>query len=96
MSETRRLLLEFETEEVGIRASKDKRVKKALVSAFSDASDVVRERALLAAIDVGDPTIVTDIIKAMTDEEVRTMMNQFASVSPSDNLITTWADIKSR
>ncbi|MHA2005291.1 MAG: HEAT repeat domain-containing protein [Candidatus Thorarchaeota archaeon] len=69
MSETRRLLLEFETEEVGIRASKDKRVKKALVGAFSDASDVVRERALLAAIDVGDPTIVTDIIKAMTDEE---------------------------
>jgi hypothetical protein len=61
--------LEFETEEVGIRASKDKRVKKALVSAFSDASDVVRERALLAAIDVGDPTIVTDILKAMTDEE---------------------------
>ncbi|MFX0053719.1 MAG: HEAT repeat domain-containing protein [Promethearchaeota archaeon] len=69
MSETRRLLLEFETEEVGIRASKDKRVKKALVSAFSDASDVVRERALLAAIDAGDPTIVTDIIKAMTDED---------------------------
>ena len=69
MSETRRLLLEFETEEVGIRASKDKRVKKALVSAFSDASDVVRERALLAAIDVGDPTIVTDIIKAMADDE---------------------------
>ncbi len=69
MSETRRLLLEFETEEVGIRASKDKRVKKALVGAFSDASDVVRERALLAAIDVGDPTIVIDIIKAMTDEE---------------------------
>jgi hypothetical protein len=69
LSETRRLLLEFETEEVGIRASKDKRVKKALVGAFSDASDVVRERALLAAIDVGDPTIVTDIIKAMKDEE---------------------------
>ncbi|MHA2117518.1 MAG: HEAT repeat domain-containing protein [Candidatus Thorarchaeota archaeon] len=69
MSETRRLLLEFETEEVGIRASKDKRVKKALVGAFSDASDVVRERALLAAIDVGDPTIVIDIIKAMKDEE---------------------------
>jgi hypothetical protein len=69
LSDTRRLLLEFETEEVGIRASKDKRVKKALVSAFSDASDVVRERALLAAIDVGDPTIVTDIIKAMTDDE---------------------------
>ncbi|MHA2140220.1 MAG: HEAT repeat domain-containing protein [Candidatus Thorarchaeota archaeon] len=69
MSETRRLLLEFETEEVGIRASKDKRVRKALVAAFSDASDVVRERALLAAIDIGDPTIVTDLIKAMTDEE---------------------------
>jgi hypothetical protein len=29
----------------------------------------VRERALLAAIDVGDPTIVKDIIKAMNDEE---------------------------
>ncbi|MHA2068656.1 MAG: HEAT repeat domain-containing protein, partial [Candidatus Thorarchaeota archaeon] len=69
MSETRRLLLEFETEEVGIRASKDKRVRKALVAAFSDASDVVRERALLASIDIGDPTIVTDPIKAMTDEE---------------------------
>ena len=69
MSETRRLLLEFETEEVGIRAQKDKRVRKALVGAFSDASDVVRERAILASIDLGDPSIVTDLAKAMSDEE---------------------------
>ncbi len=69
MSETRRLLLEFETEEVGILASKDKRVRKALVGAFSDASDVVRERALLASIDIGDPTIVADLVKSMTDED---------------------------
>lgn len=69
MSETRRLLLEFETEEVGIRAQKDKRVRKALVSAFSDASDVVRERAILASIDLGDPSIVTDLVKSMTDDE---------------------------
>ncbi|MFW9967410.1 MAG: HEAT repeat domain-containing protein, partial [Candidatus Thorarchaeota archaeon] len=53
----------------GILASKDKRVRKALVGAFSDASDVVRERALLASIDIGDPTIVTDLVKSMTDEE---------------------------
>jgi HEAT repeat protein len=69
MSETRRLLLEFETEEVGIRAQKSKKVRKALVSAFSDASDVVRERALLASMDIGDPTIVVDLAKAMNDEE---------------------------
>ncbi|MFX0045666.1 MAG: HEAT repeat domain-containing protein [Candidatus Hermodarchaeota archaeon] len=69
MSETRRLLLEFETEEVGIRAQKSKKVRTALVSAFSDASDVVRERALLASMDIGDPTIVVDLTKAMNDEE---------------------------
>ena len=68
MSETRRLLLEFETDEVGIRAQKDKRVKKALVKAFSDTSDIVRERALVAAVDVGDPTLVTEIIKALEDD----------------------------
>lgn len=70
MSETRRLLLEFETEEVGIRAQKDKRVKKALVSAFSDSSDIVRERALMAAVDAGDPTLVSDIAKSLDDEDV--------------------------
>ncbi|MHA2378682.1 MAG: HEAT repeat domain-containing protein [Candidatus Thorarchaeota archaeon] len=69
MSETRRLLLEFETEEVGIRAQKSKTVRKALVSAFSDASDVVRERALLASMDIGDPTVVVDLVKALNDEE---------------------------
>jgi len=69
MSETRRLLLEFETEEVGIRAQKSKKVRKALVSAFSDASDVVRERAILASMDIGDPTIVVDLAKVMSDEE---------------------------
>ncbi|NHJ13912.1 MAG: HEAT repeat domain-containing protein [Candidatus Thorarchaeota archaeon] len=69
MSETRRLLLEFETEEVGIRAQKDKRVKKALVAAFSDSSDIVRERALMASIDVGDPTLVTDIVKSLDDDD---------------------------
>lgn len=69
MSETRRLLLEFETEEVGIRAQKSQKVRTALVSAFSDASDVVRERALLASMDIGDPTIVVDLAKAMNDEE---------------------------
>ncbi len=69
MSETRRLLLEFETDEVGIRAQKDKRVLKALVKAFSDTSDIVRERALMAAIDVGDPTLVIDIVKSLEDED---------------------------
>ncbi|MFX1368232.1 MAG: HEAT repeat domain-containing protein [Promethearchaeota archaeon] len=69
MSETRRLLLEFETDEVGIRAQKDKRVLKALVKAFSDTSDIVRERALMAAIDVGDPTLVNDIVKSLEDED---------------------------
>jgi len=69
MSETRRLLLEFETEEVGIRAQKSKKVRSALVSAFSDASDVVRERALLASMDIGNPTVVIDLAKAMNDEE---------------------------
>jgi hypothetical protein len=33
---------------------------------------------------------------AWTDEEVKSMMNQFAPVSPSGNLVTTWAKIKSR
>jgi putative heme iron utilization protein len=66
--ETRKLLLEFETEEVGRLARKDDKEKKALIKAFSDSSDLVRERALLAAIDVADPTLVTEIVRAMGDD----------------------------
>ncbi len=69
MSETRRLLLEFETERLSSLAKKDKRVREELIRAFSDASEVVRERALIAAVDLGDPTIVDDIAKAMSDNE---------------------------
>ena len=68
MSETRRLLLEFETEEVGALARKKVKYRKALVKAFSDTSDIVRERALIAAIDLADPTIVTNIVDSMTDD----------------------------
>ncbi|MHA1637931.1 MAG: HEAT repeat domain-containing protein [Candidatus Thorarchaeota archaeon] len=69
MAETRRLLLEYETEEVGRLARKKPKVRKALVKAFSDASDIVRQRALFAALDLGDPTIVTDVVKALSDDE---------------------------
>ncbi len=68
MPETRRLLLEFDTDEVGRLAREKPNEKKALIKAFTDSSDVVRERALIAAIDVVDPTIVTDIIKVMEDD----------------------------
>ena len=67
MSKTRRLLLEFDTDEVGRLARKNASEKKALIKAFTDSSDIVRERALIAAIDVVDPTIVEDIIKVMED-----------------------------
>ena len=67
MSKTRRLLLEFDTDEVGRLARKKPSEKKALIKAFTDSSDIVRERALIAAIDVVDPTIVEDIIKVMED-----------------------------
>ena len=69
VSETRRLLLEYETEEVAMMARKDKRVKKALVKSFSDTSEIVRERALQASIDLADPTIVPDALKLLKDEE---------------------------
>ena len=62
MSKTRKLLLEFDTDEVGRLAREKPSEKKALIKAFTDSSDVVRERALIAAIDVVDPTIVEDII----------------------------------
>ncbi len=67
MSNARRLLLEFETEEVGVRASKNKKMRTALVRAFSDPSEIVRERALIAAIDLGDPTVVKDIRTTLDD-----------------------------
>jgi hypothetical protein len=69
LSQTRRLLLEYETEEVGKLAAKDARNRKALIKAFGDTSDVVRERALLAAIELADPTIVNDVLPAMDDDD---------------------------
>ena len=63
----RSLLLEFETDEVGKLARKNAKNKKALIKAFSDTSDVVRERALIASIDLADPDIVNDIAKALAD-----------------------------
>ena len=60
--------MEFETDEVGRLAREQKSERKALISAFTDPSDIVRERALIAAVDLADPTIVTDIVKAMSDE----------------------------
>ncbi|MFW9788279.1 MAG: HEAT repeat domain-containing protein [Candidatus Thorarchaeota archaeon] len=68
MTKTRSLLLEFETDEVGRLARESKTERKALIKAFSDSSDVVRERALIASIDLADPTVVTDIVKALSDD----------------------------
>ncbi|MHA1289318.1 MAG: HEAT repeat domain-containing protein, partial [Candidatus Thorarchaeota archaeon] len=68
MSRTRKLLLDYDTEEVGRLARKKPAEKKALIKAFTDSSDVVRERALIAAIDVIDPNIVVDIVKVMEDD----------------------------
>jgi hypothetical protein len=68
LAETRRLLLEFETDEVGRLARNDSKEMKALVRAFTDSSDIVRERALIAAVDAADPTVVNDIAKSMEDD----------------------------
>lgn len=68
MPKTRKLLLDYDTEEVGRLARSKPSEKKALIKAFTDSSDVVRERALIAAIDVVDPTIVVDIVKVMNDD----------------------------
>jgi len=68
LSRTRKLLLDYDTEEVGRLARKKPAEKKALIKAFTDSSDVVRERALIAAIDVIDPNIVVDIVKVMEDD----------------------------
>ncbi|MFW9933105.1 MAG: HEAT repeat domain-containing protein, partial [Candidatus Thorarchaeota archaeon] len=69
MSETRRMLLDFETDEVGQKARNDSKVRKALIKALTDTSDIVRERALIATIELGDPTIVTDVAKALKDDD---------------------------
>lgn len=69
MSEIRRMLLEFEVEQLGKKAKSDNKVRKALVNAFSDASETIRERALIAAIEVGDPSLVVDVVKSMNDDE---------------------------
>ena len=61
-------MLEYDTEEVGRLARDKPSEKKALIKAFTDSSDVVRERALIAAIDATDPTIVTDIVKVLDDD----------------------------
>ena len=68
LSKTRKLLLDYDTEEVGRLARTKPSEKTALIKAFTDSSDVVRERALIAAIDVVDPTIVVDIVKVMDDD----------------------------
>ncbi|NWF96725.1 MAG: HEAT repeat domain-containing protein [Candidatus Thorarchaeota archaeon] len=69
MADTRQMLLEYETEEVGKLARKDPKVRAELISAFSDASETVRERALLAAVEVGDPSMVLDAVRALDDDE---------------------------
>ncbi len=69
LSEIRRLLLEFELENVARLANKTAKYKKALVKSFSDPSEIVRERALLASIDMADPTLVDDIVNALNDED---------------------------
>ncbi len=69
MSETRRLLLDFETEVVAKKARENKKAREELIRALGDASDVVRERALFASIDLGDPEIVNEIVKSLSDDE---------------------------
>lgn len=63
------MLLDFETDEVGQKARNDSKVRKALIKALTDTSDIVRERALIATIELGDPTIVTDVAKALKDDD---------------------------
>ncbi|MFW9974549.1 MAG: HEAT repeat domain-containing protein [Candidatus Thorarchaeota archaeon] len=68
MAKTRSLLLEFDTDEVGRLARENKAERSALIKAFSDPSDIVRERALIAAIDLADPMVVSDVVKALSDD----------------------------
>lgn len=44
-------------------------MRKALIKAISDTSDIVRQRALIAALDLADPTIVSEVVKALKDNE---------------------------
>ncbi|MFW9769483.1 MAG: HEAT repeat domain-containing protein [Candidatus Thorarchaeota archaeon] len=67
-SRIRSFLLDFETDEVGKLARKNAKDKTALIKAFSDTSDLVRERALIAAIDLADPEVVTEVSKALADD----------------------------
>ncbi|MHA1960953.1 MAG: HEAT repeat domain-containing protein [Candidatus Thorarchaeota archaeon] len=69
MSETRRLLLEYETEQVARLAKKSSKNRKALVKAFSDTSEIVRERAILAAIDLADPTVIDELMDSLQDDD---------------------------
>jgi hypothetical protein len=62
--------LEFETDEVGRLARDSKTERKALIKALSDPSDIVRERALIAVIELADPTVVADVVKALNDENL--------------------------
>lgn len=68
LAKTRSLLLEFDTDEVGRLARENKAERSALIKAFSDPSDIVRERALIAAIDLADPMVVSDVVKALSDD----------------------------
>ena len=68
MPETRRLLLEFNTDEIGLLARTDPKEMKALIRAFADTSDIVRERALIAAVEAADPALVNEIAKVMEDD----------------------------
>jgi hypothetical protein len=68
LTRTRSLLLEFETDEVGRLAKDSKTERKALINAISDPSDIVRERALIAVIELADPTVIADIVKALSDD----------------------------
>ncbi|MGV9168744.1 MAG: HEAT repeat domain-containing protein [Promethearchaeia archaeon] len=65
---TRSLLLEFKIEEVGRQARKDASVREDLLHAFQDSSEIVRERALLAAIELTDPAIVKEAKNLLDDE----------------------------
>jgi len=67
LPETRRLLLEFNTDEIGLLARTDPKEMKALIRAFADTSDIVRERALIAAVEAADPALVNEIAKVMED-----------------------------
>lgn len=60
--------MEFETDEVGRLARENKAERSALIKAFTDPSDIVRERALIAAVDLADPTVVIDVTKALADD----------------------------